>query len=120
VASGHKDAALYQRLRVDLFGVGVGGGYLLVLIIEAPHPLHTHSRSALYIYNAIQHLLLWLQVIRMPSHPYICSWDLRVDLLGVGGGYLLVLMIEAPHSLHTHSRSSLYIYNAIHHLLQRL
>jgi hypothetical protein len=41
-----------------------------------------------------------------------------VDVVGVGGGFLLVLMIETPHSLHTHSRSSLYIYNAIQHLLQ--
>jgi hypothetical protein len=28
----------------------------------------------------------------------------RVDDVGVGGGFLLVLMIEVPHSLHTHSR----------------
>jgi hypothetical protein len=41
-----------------------------------------------------------------------------VDVVGIGGGFLLVLMIETPHSLHTHSRSSLYIYNAIQHLLQ--
>jgi len=53
--------------------LGAGGGSLLVLIIEAPHSLHTHSRSFLYIYNAIQHLLQWLQVIRMPPHSDICS-----------------------------------------------
>jgi hypothetical protein len=53
-------------------------------------------------------MLLWLPVIRMLPHPDICSlgpeWIL--DLLGVGGGYLLDLMIEAPHSLHTLRRSS--------------
>jgi len=53
--------------------VGIGGGYLLVLMIEPPHSIHTHSRSSLYIYNAIQHLQPWLPVIRMPPHPDICS-----------------------------------------------
>jgi hypothetical protein len=51
--------------------VCVGGGYLLVLTIEASHPLHTHSRSSLYIYIVFQHLLQWLVVIRMPPLPYI-------------------------------------------------
>ena len=33
-----------------------------------------------------------------------------MDVVGIGGGSLLVLMIEVPHTLvHTHSRSSLYI-----------
>jgi hypothetical protein len=48
--------------------VCVGGGYLLVLTIEASHPLHTHSRSSLYIYKVFQHLLQWLVVIRMQPH----------------------------------------------------
>ena len=48
--------------------VGIGGGYLLVLLIETPQPLHTHIRSSLYIYNAIQNLRQWLQVIRMQPH----------------------------------------------------
>jgi hypothetical protein len=48
--------------------VGIGGGYLLVLLIEAPHSLHTHSRSSSYIYSVIQNLLLWLVVIRMQPH----------------------------------------------------
>jgi hypothetical protein len=43
-----------------------------------------------------------------------------VDVVGEGGRFLLVLMIKTPHSLHTHRRSSLYIYNAIYHLLQWL
>jgi hypothetical protein len=47
-------------------------------------------------------------------------WDLRVDVVGTGGGFLLVLMIQTPHSLHTHDRSSSYIYKAIQNLLQRL
>ena len=42
------------------------------LMIETPHTLHTHTRSILYIYNAIQHLLQWLVVIRMMPHPDIC------------------------------------------------
>jgi hypothetical protein len=42
---------------VDLLGLCVEGGSLLVLIIEATHPLHTHSRSALYIYKVFQLLL---------------------------------------------------------------
>jgi len=52
--------------------VGIGGGSMLLLMIETPHPVHTHSRSSLYIYNAIQHLRQWLQVISMPPHPDIC------------------------------------------------
>ena len=32
--------------------------------------------------------------------------------LSVEGGSLLILMIEVPHSLHTHIRSSLCMYNA--------
>ena len=98
--------------------VGIGGGSLLVLLIEAPHSLHTHSRSSSYIYNAIQHLRQCLQVISMPPHPDICSLGPKSGCFGIGGGSLLVLLIEAPHSLHTHSRSSLYIYNAIQHLRQ--
>jgi hypothetical protein len=43
-----------------------------------------------------------------------------VVIVSVAGGSLLVLMIEAPCSLHTHRRSSLYIYNAIQHLLHCL
>jgi hypothetical protein len=43
-----------------------------------------------------------------------------VDVVGIGGGFLLVLMIETPHSLHTHSRSTSYIYNVFQLLLQRL
>ncbi len=52
--------------------VGIGGGSLLVLMIETPHPFHTHTRSSLYIYNAIHYLEQWLPVIRMQPHPDIC------------------------------------------------
>jgi len=38
-------------------------------MIGAPHPLHTHSRSILHLYNVFQHLLLWLGVIRMQPQP---------------------------------------------------
>jgi hypothetical protein len=92
---------------VDDVGLVAGGSlFLLVLMFETPHSLHTHIRSSLYIYHAIQHLLQWLQVIS-------ALWDLRVDVVGGAGGSLVVLMFEAPHSLHTHIRSSFYIYNAI-------
>ena len=57
--------------------VGIGGGSLLVLMIEAPHSLHTHSRSSLYIYNAIQHLLQWLVVIRMQLQPDIALGEVE-------------------------------------------
>ena len=92
-------------------------------MFEAPHPLHTHSRSSLYIYNAIQNLLLWLQVIRMLPHPDICY--LRPETFGeeiLFESHLecTYVMIETPQPLHTHSRSSLYIYNAIQNLRQWL
>jgi len=38
---------------------------LLVLMIETPHPVHTHSRSSLYIYKVFEHLQQWLRVIRV-------------------------------------------------------
>jgi len=100
--------------------VGIGGGSLFVLMIETPHTLHTHSRSSLYIYNAIQHLQQWLPVIRMQPHPDICSLGHESGCCWYKSGSLFVRMIETPHTLHTHSRSSLYIYNAIHHLQQWL
>jgi hypothetical protein len=91
---------------------------LLVLMIETPHTLHTHRRSYFYIYKVFQHLLQWLQVIRMLSHPEMISalWLVGPDVVDVAGGSLLVLMIEAPHSFHIHSRSTLYIYNVFQHL----
>jgi hypothetical protein len=93
--------------------VGIGGGSLLVLMIETPHPFHTHTRSSLYIFNAIMHLQQWLVAIRMQLYLICALWNLRVDVVGIGGGSLLVLMIEPPQPFHTHTRSSLYIYNAI-------
>jgi hypothetical protein len=77
---------------VDVVGVGVGGGFLLVLMIEAPHPLHTHRRSTYYIYEVFQHLLQWLVVISILLQPDICL----VVGLSIRGGFLLVLMIETP------------------------
>ena len=38
---------------------------LLVIMIETPHPVHTHSRSSLYIYKVFEHLQQWLRVIRI-------------------------------------------------------
>jgi hypothetical protein len=58
---------------------------MLYAMIEVPHPLHTHSRSSLYIYNAIQHLLQRLQVgCRHTRISALC--DLRVDVVGAEGG----------------------------------
>jgi hypothetical protein len=48
---------------------------LLVLMIETPHPVHTHSRASLYIYKVFEHLQQWLRVIRVelqPDIPYVC------------------------------------------------
>jgi hypothetical protein len=115
---------------VNVVGLGGGHCYLLVLMIEHP-PFLSYSYQVVFIhiYNAIQYLLQWLQVIRMLPHPDICHlgperesvccW-LLVLVVGIAGGSLLVLMFESPHSLHTHIRSSLYIYNAIQRLLQWL
>jgi hypothetical protein len=57
--------------------VGVAGGSLLVLMFEAPHFLHTHIRSSLYIYNAIQHLLRWLVIISMQLQHIIALGDVE-------------------------------------------
>ena len=101
--------------------VGIGGGYLLVLMIEVPHSIHTHSRSSLYIHNVIQHLRQWLQVIRMPPHPDICYLRPLVFESHLECTYVCTyVMIETPQPLHTHIRSSLYIYNAIQNLGQWL
>jgi hypothetical protein len=86
----HNIVTALWDLRVNV--VGIGGGSLLVLTIETPHTLHTHTRSTLYIYNAIQHLLQWLVVIRMMQHHTVTAlWDLRVNGVGIGGGSMLVL-----------------------------
>ena len=65
-----------------------------------------------------QHLRQWPVVIRMQLQPDICSMGPKSDdVLGADeAGSSVSLMIETPHSLHTHSRSSLYIYNAIQNL----
>ena len=42
-------------------------GVALLHLIMTPHTLHIHIRLTSYLYNVLQHLLLWLVVIRM--HP---------------------------------------------------
>ena len=42
---------------------------MLHVMIGAPHPLHTHSRSSSCIDNLFQHLPLWPVVIRMRPQP---------------------------------------------------
>ena len=46
-------------------------------MIGTPHQLHTHRRSSLYIYNALQHLLQWLVVIRILPHPNMASGGMQ-------------------------------------------
>jgi hypothetical protein len=43
-------------------------------MIEATHPLHSHSRSTSCIYKVFQHLLLWLVAIRKET---------QADMLGL-------------------------------------
>jgi hypothetical protein len=43
---------------------------LLLLMIVTPHPVHTHSRSSLYIYKVLEHLQQWLRVIEMSLTPH--------------------------------------------------
>ena len=49
--------------------LGVEVGVTVGLMIETPHPVHTHSRSSLYIYKVFEHLQQWLRVIRMQLQP---------------------------------------------------
>ena len=86
-----------------------------------PHLLRTLIMSSSSIDNVFQHLLLmWLGVMRM--QPILisawerarissrwCTWFLT--------SIMLLIMIEASHMLHTHSRSFSYIYNVFHHIL---
>ena len=51
-------------------------------MVETPHPLQTHSVSSLYIYNAIQYLLQWLQeVIRMYLQPDMLPHGPKSDVM---------------------------------------
>ena len=51
---------------------------LMILMIETPHLVHTHSRSSLYIYKVFEHLQKWLRVIRVSLQPKIYALtDLR-------------------------------------------
>jgi hypothetical protein len=62
VASGHRmqpqpDKYLISQTVAAVVALGDSVGFS---VIWAPYPLHTHTRSTSYIYNAFQHLLLWL------------------------------------------------------------
>ena len=53
----------------------------------------------------------------MQLQPDICSQGPRSDdVLGAEAGSSVSLMIETPRPVHTHSRSSLYIYKVFEHL----
>jgi hypothetical protein len=58
----------------------VAVGIMLKDMIEAPHPLHSHSRSTSYICYVFQHLLL--VVIRMQPQPDILGLTVRVVAVG--------------------------------------
>ena len=45
----------------------------LVLVNDTPSPVHTYSKSSLYVYKVFQRRLQWLKVIRMQPYPNICS-----------------------------------------------
>ena len=61
MATGHKGVApaiLYALMNLSAkrdvvhgFALGLSTVLLLVLMIDTPHPVHTHSRSSLYIYK---------------------------------------------------------------------
>ena len=86
---------------------------MLQVMIEAPHPLYTHSRSTSCIYEVFQYLLLGLAVIWMQTQP-IYTWS---HILSGGSRrftwfltcIMLEVLIEVTHPLHTHGRSALYI-----------
>ena len=59
---------------------------MLVVMIEAPHSLHSHANLSSCIYTVFQHLLLRLQVIRMQPLIDICSG--REVKLAVGENHL--------------------------------
>jgi hypothetical protein len=89
---------------------------MLHVMVEIPHPLHTNIRSTSYIYDVFLYLLLRLGVIRMQPHTEY-AWS---HTLTHSGGrrfswfltwIIMCAMIEAPHPVHTHVRSTSYIYN---------
>jgi hypothetical protein len=50
---------------------------MMQVIIAAPHPLHSHSRSASYINKVFQHLLQWPVVISMQFQPDIALGEVE-------------------------------------------
>ena len=81
-------------------------------MVETPHPLHTNIRSNSYIYDVFQHLLLQLGVIRMQPQPIMLG--LTVDSGSRRFSWfitciIMCAMIEAPHPVHTHVKSTSYI-----------
>jgi hypothetical protein len=67
--------------------VGVAGGSLLVYIIEAPHPLHTHRRSTLYIIKCNSSPATVASGLSMQLQPDIRSMEPKVEVLGVKAGF---------------------------------
>jgi hypothetical protein len=70
--------------------------------------------STSYIYDVFLHLLLRLGVIRMQPQPIMLG--LTVDSGSRRFSWFLTwivmcAMMEAPHPVHTHVRSTSYIYN---------
>ena len=64
MATGHKGVAPALYALMDLKVMLCMDSHLeplLVLMIETPHPVHTLSRSSLYIYKVFEHLQQWLR-----------------------------------------------------------
>ena len=81
-------------------------------MIEAPHAPYTDRRSSLYMYKVLQHLLLWLVVIRMQPQPDILRLTVKVAVVGDSLGFWLVHTVGYdycnPHT--SYSYQLLFIY----------
>ena len=90
-------------------------------MIGAPHPLHTHSRSSSYIYSVSA--ASTVDSGHEDATPTWCMIGLTVSVVVVGDSicFLLVMCCRlwfwTPHPLHTHVRSTSYIYIVFQHLL---
>jgi hypothetical protein len=60
-------------------------------LIRLPLPLHTHIRSASYIYNVFQQCLLWLVAIRMQPHALILIGFTHHTVVGESLGFSLAM-----------------------------
>ena len=91
-------------------------------MIRAPHTLHFTSS---YIFNAFQHLLLWLVVtwVQPNTDIWVLPWKVVVgDYLGFSLGsccrlLFIIYYFESSNFLQPRIRSTSYIYKEFQHLL---